>query len=254
MPGLEDAAFLTLATIYGIAFFSGIVHGTFGLGFPMVATPLLSLVVDLRSAILITLLPTVAVNILSIFQGGNWKSGIGQYWPLAVYGSIGSIAGAKLLIISDPGPFKLLLAVIILIYLNIQRIGHFKVEWIDNHPKTSMAAFGLLAGFLAGTVNVMVPVLIIYSLELGLAQATMVPIFNLCFLAGKVSQIGAFASAGLLDIPFLISTAPLAATGATALFFGIYLRQKFSAETYRHILKKLLFAIALILVLQYFLQ
>ena len=46
--------------------FAGLVHGTLGLGFPMVATPMLATMMDVRSAILVTLLPTMAVNIASI--------------------------------------------------------------------------------------------------------------------------------------------------------------------------------------------
>ncbi len=57
---------LLLIALIGVILFSALVHGTLGLGFPLVATPLLATMMDVRSAILVTLLPTMAVNIASI--------------------------------------------------------------------------------------------------------------------------------------------------------------------------------------------
>ena len=51
----------------------------------------------------------------------------------------------------------------------------------------------------AGTTNVMVPILIIYTLEMRLERTAMVQVFNLTFLGGKLAQIGVFGAAGLLD-------------------------------------------------------
>lgn len=45
-----------------IVLFAGIVHGTLGFGFPMMATPLFALFLDLKKAVLFTLFPTIAVN------------------------------------------------------------------------------------------------------------------------------------------------------------------------------------------------
>lgn len=100
----DELSYLTLAAYAGIMLFSGLVHGTLGLGFPLVATPLLALFTDVRSAILITLLPTASVNIFSILRGGRWSESIGRFWPLAAYVVAGGIAGTCLLVISNPAP------------------------------------------------------------------------------------------------------------------------------------------------------
>ena len=68
-----------------VALVAGFVHGSIGLGFPMLSTAILSTIIDLRLAILITLLPTLAVNVISVARGGNWRFSIGKYWPLAVW-------------------------------------------------------------------------------------------------------------------------------------------------------------------------
>lgn len=249
---LEDVSLAWLLLFAGILFVAGLVHGTIGLGFPLVATPLLALFLDVRSAILITLLPTAAVNVASILRGGRWKDSVGRYWPLAVYALAGSAVGTTLIIHSDPAPFKLLLALLILLYLASDWLGRFKMPWVAAHPGWSMLVFGLTAGIAAGSTNVMVPILIVFALELGLRANAMVQVFNMCFLAGKVAQMAIFAGAGVLGPGLLITTTPLAAAALAALFIGMTVRSRIPADTYRTIIKWVLLVLALMLVGQYF--
>ncbi len=252
MPGIDPLSLPVLALICGIIFFAGLVHGTLGLGFPLVATPCLALITDIRSAILITLLPTIAVNIVSIIKGGHWHLSIAKYWPIAFYVAIGSILGTRLLIVfNDPAPFKLVLAGMILIYLNINRLSAAKLTWVKAYPQQSMLLFGLVAGFLAGMVNVMVPVLVIFFLELGLAPTAMIQIFNLSFLSGKLTQTAVFSHSNILSGEMLRATAPLVIFALVALFIGMAIRGSVSIERYRKWLKNVLFFMAMILIAQY---
>ena len=113
-----------------------------GPGFPTITTPLIALMVDVRSAMLLVLLPTLTVNLANVIAGGNWRDSIGRYWPLAAYGAIGSIMGTKLLVVTDPAPYKLLMAAVILLYLYINRYG-FQLSWISRRRRLAMAIFGL---------------------------------------------------------------------------------------------------------------
>lgn len=241
-----------LAFFTAILFMAGLVHGTLGLGFPLVATPLLALFVDVRSAILITLLPTAAVNIASIVHGGHWSDSIGRFWPLGVYALIGGFAGSTLIVIGDPAPFKLVLAGLIMLYLGSGWLGNFRMAWVARNPGLSMLVFGLVAGVSAGSTNVMVPILIIYALEMGLQTTAMVQVFNMCFLAGKVSQIVVFTAAGMLTSKTLLLTLPLAAVALVALILGMTFRDRISGDAFRIIIKWVLFVIALVLIGQYF--
>ena len=161
---LEDSTLLYLLLSAVVIAAAGLVHGTLGLGFPLVATPLLALFMDLRTAILLTLLPTVAVNLVSIVRGGEWRQSIGRFWPLGVSALAGSGLGAWLLTVGDPAPYSLLLAGLVLLYLGTERASSFNMAWVRRWVMPSMLVFGLIAGLSAGTTNVMVPILIIYTL------------------------------------------------------------------------------------------
>ena len=240
---------LVLFAVVGIIAFSGLVHGTLGLGFPLVATPMLATMMDVRSAILVTLLPTMAVNIASIAGSRSNLESTRRFLPLIGFALLGSLAGTSVLALTDPAPFRLLLAGLILLYLwNGFRISR---GWLENHALPAMALFGLAAGFAAGTTNVMVAVLIIYFLSLETPRETLVPALNACFLVGKVSQIGVLAIAGLVSLRLVYETVPLALAAVAALWLGQRLQPRIEVATYQAILRKLLLLLALILVYQF---
>lgn len=238
-----------LLAVVCVILFAGLVHGTLGLGFPMVATPILATMMDVRSAILITLLPTIAVNIASIINSRSSLASTRPFIPLVGFAILGSIAGATVLAVTDPAPFRIVLAGLILFYLwSNLRISK---QWLDHNSLLAMAGFGVLAGLAAGTTNVMVAVLIIYFLSLGTARTTMVPTLNACFLVGKASQIAVLAIAGLVGISLIIETTPLAIAAVIALLLGQRLQSRIEVSTYQSILRKLLLLLAAVLIYQF---
>jgi uncharacterized membrane protein YfcA len=240
-----------LAACAVVMTFAGLLHGALGMGFPVLATPLLALMVDVRAAILLTLLPTATVNLGSIFKGGDWGASVRRFWPLAAYSVLGTVAGTRALVVLDPAPFKLLLAVLILLYLVVAGRASTGMPWIHRRPHASMFVFGVLAGIAGGTTNVMLPLLIIFTLELGLGRTTMIQVFNLCFLAGKLTQIGVFVHAGLFTGVVLTVTAPLALLSGAALLVGMAMRERIPAAAYRRFVKVLLLVLAVLLVVQF---
>ena len=253
LPGFDSLSWPTVAFVLTVIGGAALVHGSLGLGFPMLATPLLAMVSDVRCAMLALLVPTVLINLINIADGGNWRHSIGRYWPLAVYGSLGSALGTRLLIGTHPEPYRLLLAAAILFYLNSQRLG-LNLAWTHRRPQLAMALFGIAAGLLGGTVNVMMPPLVIFALEMRLAPTATVQVFNLCFLVGKVTQAIVFARAGYLTGSLLGATVPLALVACAALLAGIRLRRRIAPETYRRSLRKVLWGLSLLLVVQYGVQ
>ncbi len=233
-----------------VALVAGFVHGSIGLGFPMLSTAILSTIIDLRLAILITLLPTLAVNVISVARGGNWRFSIGKYWPLAVWCLLGSILGAYVIVLNNPTPFKLLLAVLIFLYLYLERTRSKVLNVVTKHPQSSNLGFGLVAGFSAGSTNTMVPILVIYSLEAGWMKTVTVQVFNMCFFSGKAAQLAVFSTAGLFNWQVAVSTLPLAVVAAVSLVAGQRLNDKINIDLFRTIIKAILLILGVILVVQ----
>lgn len=246
-----ELAGAALAWAFFVMALAGLVHGALGLGFPLVATPLLALVTDIKTAIVLILAPTLAAIVVSIVRSGRPAAILAEYWSLPIYMMIGSFLGARLLIAADPAPFTLLLALMIVAYLNMERMRGAAAAWVRAHPQVARASFGLVAGVFESTANVAAPPLLIYFLSLGLAPAALVQALNLCFLAGKSTQAATLTAAGGLSASFWISTLPFAAVGVAALMVGISIRSRVDANTYRRWLRRALTVIAAVLVAQF---
>lgn len=242
---------LIIVAIIPVVLFSGVVHGALGLGFPMVATPIIAIFLDVKLAILLTLLPTAVVNVASIYSNDSITATLKKYLLLALTSLIGALIGAWVLTQSDASLYRLLLALLILLFLWIGKTGLLPRSWCAAHPLAALIIVGLVGGFSAGTTNVMVAVLLIYFLSMNVARSEMVSAMNLCFLLGKLAQIMVFYSAGLLSASLFAATVPLGICAFGALKYGQHIGRKIPQERYRQLLHYLLAALAVILISQF---
>lgn len=251
MQSVTELTPLTVFLCVAVMMVAGLVHGTMGLGFPIVATPILCVFLDVRLAIVLTLLPVVVVNIASVVTSGVKLVEIRPFLLLAFFAVIGTIVGARLLIVFDPEPFKLVLALLIVLWLSANYLFSGGINWIDSRPRTAMVIFGFAAGVAAGSTNVMVAVLIIYVIEIDLPRDRSVAVLNFCFLSGKLTQIATFASAGLVSLPIMLTNVGLASVALVSLLAGVRLGRNIALDSYRQILRLMLGILAVVLIGQY---
>jgi uncharacterized membrane protein YfcA len=240
----------TIATLIAVIGVAGVAHGTLGFGFPLISTPLVALLVDVKTAVLVTVLPNVAVNMISILRGGNWRESIGRYWPLALWVVVGTLAGSRLLLTVPHEPLQVLLALMIVVFLLQERLRRLDWSWAKRRPQLAALIFGLTAGVLSGAVNVALPPLVIYLMTLELTPIALTQTLNLCFIAGKTVQALAL---GVSDAPsqkLLYASLPLIPLAAGAVYAGLRLQSRISAATYQSLLRKALGVIAAALLLQ----
>ncbi|PUE64490.1 sulfite exporter TauE/SafE family protein [Arcobacter caeni] len=232
-----------------IIFVSSLVHGSIGFGFPMIATPLLAMVTDMKTAILYIAIPTLLINLISIYSEGNFLQAIKRFYPLAIIGMIGSAIGTQILIYSSSELFKLLLAFSILLYLFIQKFK-IQMKWIKEKKTLSMVVFGLIAGIIGGLTNVMASILIIYSLESKHSKKEIIQSTNLCFLFGKITQIVLFTFHGSFNQELLTLSFSSLIIVVIAMFVGLKIKDKIPKESYVKVVKVVLFLIACVLIYQ----
>jgi uncharacterized membrane protein YfcA len=251
VTGLEHLSAEVFWLALPVILVAGTVHGTFGIGFPLVSTPLLALNTDVRTAVLITLLPTIAVNLAILSRGAGPGAGIGPHWRVVPYVVTGAIVGTLMLLVLDPRPLLLVLAGAIVMYLRQDRLRALDFGWVRQRTGTAYALFGLAAGIMAGTVNVMVPILIILALELRIPTQAMVHLFNLNFLTAKVIQVLVFWGAGQVTWGGLAAVLPLIPAALVGLAAGTWLHRRITEERYRRALRGILWLMAAILVLRF---
>ncbi|MGB5833832.1 MAG: sulfite exporter TauE/SafE family protein [Thiohalocapsa sp.] len=226
MPDLPVLAVLLL---------SAFVHGVFGFGFPMVATPLLALMMDMRSAILLTLIPTIFINLVSILGEKHRAEALRLFWPIPTFTIIGSLIGTQVLLSVDPEPFRLLLALMLVAYLLAELLHGVDRE--RSVPTWGLAALGLSLGLLAGVVNIFGPVIIVFALYTRMRPELMVAAFNLSFITSKSGQLIGFTINDALDTGVLIQALWALPLVLGVLWGGIVLRRRIHPEHYRKLLR-----------------
>jgi uncharacterized membrane protein YfcA len=238
----DPATVLVPAVLLAAAF----VHGVFGFGFPMLATPLLALGMPLPAAIQLTLLPTIATNLGSIAGERHRGEALRRFWPIPLCTGVGSFTGTQVLLAVDPGPVRLLLAGLLVGYLLAERLHAAEHQVVV--PLWGLGLLGLVLGLLAGVANIFGPVIIIFALYTRMPTTLMVAAFNLSFVTSKTGQLLGFAWNGALDTGLLVQTLWLLPGVLLALWLGISLRRRIQPAHYRRLLRAGLWLLAAALV------
>jgi uncharacterized protein len=234
-----------------VCLLAGFAHGAIGFGFPLVATPLVALVVDMKSAITLLAPVTLVLVVISALRGGSVTELVRRFWYLPVGISVGAWLGTHLLLAAPPEPFTLVLALILLFYLNLDRIGRGRSALVERWRAAFGLAFAFTAGVFEAIANVAGPILLVYFMLLGAAPAQIVQTLNMCFTVGKGAQVGTLAASGALSPAAWLTVAGLSVPAVAALAFGMRVRDRIDALTYRAWLRKALWVMALLLILQF---
>ena len=239
-----------MALTCAVVFLAGLAHGLSGFGFPLISTPTMALVSEVRTAVLVTLIPNIAINMVSAASGAAWRENLRRYWAMPAWVLLGTIAGTQVVIYAPVNVLRLLLAAMIVVYLRQDRFKRIDWSVVQRRPRATGVAFGLLAGFLSGTVNVMLPPLLIYFTTLGLAPLVMTQVMNACFLVGKLSQAAVFAAHGLFTTDGLLLTIPVTLVALAGYWAGLRLAPRVKPEHYRKVIRGVLWFMAALLVFQ----
>lgn len=244
--GLWALAFVTAACLL-----SGFAHGALGFGFPIVATPLVALVIDIKSAIALLAPVTLVLVVISALRGGALVAIVRGFWFLPLAIGIGAWLGTRLLIAAPPEPFILVLALVMLAYLNLDRLGRGESALVQRWRVPFGCLFGFFAGVFEAVANVAGPVLLVYFMLLGAAPAQIIQTLNLCFSVGKGAQVATWAASGAMGQGAWLAACGLTVPSVAALLFGMRIRSRIDAAAYRGWLRKALWVMAVLLLGQF---
>ena len=239
-----------LAYIALVCVLAGLVHGALGFGFPLVATPLVALVIDMKSAVTLLAPVTLALVVISALRGGKLGALVRRFWFMPFGIALGAWLGTKVLLAAPPEPFLLVLALVLVLYLNLDRVGRGESALVQRLRAPFGFAFAFLAGVCEAIANVAGPVLFVYFMLLGAAPSQIVQTLNMCFTVGKGSQVLTLAGAGALSGAWL-TVAGLSVPSVAALAAGMRMRERIDAQTYRAWLRKALWVMVVLLLVQF---
>lgn len=188
---------------------------------------------DVKTAVILTIIPNIILNMIFIFRGPRWRETIGYFYFMAFFVTIGTIFGSKLLIYASKDFLKGALALMLLAAIITNNKSTIRLTKFDQNNKLIQAIFGFAAGLMGGAVNIAVPFLTVYFVNTDYAPAVMSQAFNLCFIFSKISQAIILGAAGQFGIVEITIGAVLTLVAVVAQKPGLRMQDGISTETYK---------------------
>jgi uncharacterized membrane protein YfcA len=226
---------------------AGTVKGTAGLGFPTLATPLLSLMVDVKIAVVLLILPNIVMDGIQFARRGAPTAMIRRLAPVLIAGAIGTTAGTRLLVVLPTRAVLLLLGLFVVTFvaLNATRVSpRLPAAW---EPWAGPVA-GLVAGLVGGITNVPGTPLAIYFYALGMPKADFLAATSFTFLVYKLVQLVAVTWYGLMSSALAATSVALTGIALAGFVLGLRIQDRLDQRTFNRAVLALLGALGLWLI------
>ena len=239
----------TTLAVAGALLLAAFVKGTTGFGFPLIATPMVALLLDIRTAITILIIPNMVMDVAQIFRGSFPAAILRRFSWLLVLTVLGVFLGTKLLVVLPLWALNLSLGIMVLAFVASNSF-RFDLEISPRMELILSPLAGLAGGFLNGMTNAAGPVLAIYLYNLKLPKTEFVRSIATIFIITKLSQLVAVSTWNL----FVPATLRLSLEVTLFVLLGFYLglktQDRVNQQTFNRGLLFVLFVIGSVLVVR----
>ena len=210
---------------------AAIVKGAIGLGFPTLGTPLLALVVDVKTAVGVLVIPNMVMDGLQLRRSGPIGDAPRRLAPLLLFTMIGTVIGTKLLVALSPRTATMILGVFILGYVLLD-LARLSPRVPPSWELTLAAPVGLAAGIMGGITNAPGTPIALYLVALGMEKKEFVRSIAFTFLVVKGVQLVTLVWYGLLTWSLAVVSLGLAATGLAGFALGLKLQDRLDQRSF----------------------
>jgi uncharacterized membrane protein YfcA len=225
------------------------IKGTTGMGFPMIATPMVALLLDIRTAITILIIPNIVMDITQAFRGSVPKAIIRRFAGMFLLTVVGVFLGTKVLVTLPLWILNLTLGATVLAFVGstILRVNPQVSPRVEKYLSPWV---GLLTGFVMGITNAGGPAIAIYLYGLKLSKREFIKSISTIFIINKVSQLAAVSTWNLFTMERFILSVEVTLFVLLGFYFGLKTQDRINQQTFNRGLLALLFVIGVTLVVR----
>src|SRR5215467_7789972 len=211
---------------------AGLLKGTIGVGMPVVALPLLSLFVDIKSAAMLLSMPLIFSNLPQALEGGKTGRCLMQLTPVILGMIPGLFLGVRVLLALDANVAKIMAGLVLMGVGGVTLLAP-KLQLQSRLVLPTGVTFGFFGGILGGVAAMAGPLVFIFLLAKGLRGKTFT----------KEASLYLVVSAGLLAILLTasrqfswldvsVSTAAMLPV-VLGMYVGQHMRDRIAPETFK---------------------
>lgn len=224
----------TLVLVVAAFAIGGFVKGAIGMGLPVVVLTLLVLIMPLKAAMAIFLIPGVASNLWQATNGPYLPDLLARLWPYLLASVLGIVAGVFLTADTPTDIMVMVLGVLLILYSTFSLAGPRLPQPGRHEPWLSPLA-GASGGVLFGMVGVYTVPGLLYLETLRMPRDEMVQGMGLTFVTISATLLVSMAGVSLVTGEMaLLSMLGLAPTFA-GIWAGRRIRHRISEAFYRRL-------------------
>lgn len=180
MPELSTVLYVILSFFLG-----GLVKGAAGLGLPLVALPMLSFALPMKTSVALVIVPIFATNVMQSFQGGLARPTFRRFWKTwLIIAVVIALSAQALVTLDERILYGIIGSVLILLTITLRYKPSLQIS-----PAQERWAGPLVAGVggvLGGFTGMYGPPFMIYLAGLRLKKHEFVAAISQYFVAGNI--------------------------------------------------------------------
>lgn len=233
--GLDESVTLTDVVIVALAAGLGaFIKGVTGLGFPVIAVPLISLRLGVEHSVIAIALPNFIANFLLILQNRSAWRDTRDIPQILTFGAIGAIAGTLALVSWPEEPLVIALVAVVAYFL-VQSIRAPQASISAQTSRRWSPAIGALVGILQGAIGISGPLVAGWFHRYRLTSAAFIFTVTLIFGFTGAVQIAVLGLRSEFTTDRLQLAAVMGAAMLFALPLGSRVRQRLNVERFRQL-------------------
>jgi len=232
----------TIGLVAIVFIIAGLVKGVIGMGLPTISLALLTVAIDLPSAMSLMLVPSFTTNVWQMIAGGNSFTVFKRIWPFLATAAFTVWIGMFAFVHVDLYLLSGLLGVVIIFYALIGLIG-FRITLMRDVELWAGPLAGVINGVLTGMTGSFVVPGVMFLQSIGLARDSLVQAMGMLFTISTAALAITMTGYGLFNAEF----GTVSMMAAMPAFIGMYIGQHIRQRLPEHLFKRVFFFALLLL-------
>ena len=224
---------LTLLDLAGAA---GIVLGALssglvGLGFPVIAVPLMTLAYGLDTTVVVTTLPTLAIDVVNLWSNREHRAGTAAV-SFTLWAMVGAAAGVVVRDDVSETTLLIVLTVVLALYLVTQVFGRIDLRAAARRPSIEVSAGGL-AGLFQATIGVSGPIVGVFFINRTTTREAFIFSAAVAFTVSGAVRAGGLTMAGAFTASRFAASVAIAAVALALRALGAHYGSSMEVRLFR---------------------
>jgi uncharacterized membrane protein YfcA len=211
------------------------VKGVAGIGLPLVAVPILTVLVNLKTAVTMTTVPIIGSNFVQSFQGGRFPHISRRFWTLLVPLFVTIFASTRLLVVLSE---RILEAIIGVAVISIPLVLHFvpRLRITPAHERWANPLVGIVSGLLGGISTFYGPPLMLYVFGMRLSKDEFIPTISLMYMVASIGMLLGIYVNRVATVPEIGISVLMLIPTAIGMSIGRFVRVQLSERRFQHVI------------------